>query len=331
MILGKTEMTHIIGRIALALALLMSLAASPQAQDYPNRPVKIVVPYPPGGSNDVIARILAQRLSEELKQQFIVENRAGANGNVGAAAVATGDPDGYTLLLTAPGPLTINQSLYSKLSFDPLKDFAPVALVASVPIVLMVHPDVKATNVKDLIALAQAQPGKLNFGSSGIGSTNHLAGELLKRMAKVDIVHVAYKGAAPAMNDLVGGHIPIMFDNMPAALPQVSGNKVRALAVAGAKRAESMPNVPTVAESGLPDFEASAWFGLVAPAKTPTAVLAKLTDAVNKALTSSDVVKRFRELGAEPGSSSGAAYSTFLKAETNKWADVIRASGAKAE
>ena len=324
-------MTHIIGRIALALALLLSLAATPQAQDYPNRPVKIVVPYPPGGSNDVIARILAQRLSEDLKQQFIVENRAGANGNVGAAAVATGDPDGYTLLLTAPGPLTINQSLYSKLSFDPLKDFAPVALVASVPIVLMVHPDVKATNVKDLIALAQAQPGKLNFGSSGIGSTNHLAGELLKRMAKVDIVHVAYKGAAPAMNDLVGGHIPIMFDNMPAALPQVSGNKVRALAVAGVKRAESMPNVPTVAESGLPDFEASAWFGLVAPAKTPPAVLAKLTDAVNKALTSPDVVKRFRELGAEPGSSSGAAYSAFLKAETNKWADMIRASGAKAE
>lgn len=324
-------MTHLIFRMALALALLLSVAASPQAQDYPNRPVKIVVPYPAGGSNDVIARILAQRLSEDLKQQFIVENRAGANGNVGAASVATGDADGYTLLLTAPGPLTINQTLYSKLPFDPSKDFSPVALVASVPIVLMVHPDVKAANVKELIALAQAQPGKLNFGSSGIGSTNHLAGELLKRMGKVDIVHVAYKGAAPAMNDLIGGHIPIMFDNMPAALPQVSGKKVRALAVAGEKRAAAMPNVPTVAESGLPGFEASAWFGLVAPAKTPPAVLAKLTDAVNKALASPDLVKRFKELGAEPGTSSGAAYGAFLQAETGKWADVIRASGAKAE
>jgi tripartite-type tricarboxylate transporter receptor subunit TctC len=194
-----------------------------------------------------------------------------------------------------------------------------------------VHPDVKAANVKDLIALAQAQPGKLNFGSSGIGSTNHLAGELLKSMAKVDIVHVAYKGAAPAMNDLVGGHIPIMFDNMPAALPQVGGNKVRALAVAGDRRAAAMPNVPTVAESGLPGFEASAWFGLVAPAKTPPAVLAKLTDAVNKALKSPDVVKRFQELGAEPGTVSGAAYGDFLQAETKKWADVIKASGAKAQ
>ncbi len=324
-------MTHMICRITLALALLLSLGAAPQAQDYPNRPVKIVVPYPAGGSNDVIARILAQRLSEDTKQQFIVENRPGANGNVGAAAVATGDADGYSLLLTAPGALTINQTLYSKLSFDPAKDFAPVALIASVPIVLMVHPDVKAANVKDLITLAQAQPGKLNFGSSGIGSTNHLAGELLKRMGKVDIVHVAYKGAAPAMNDLIGGHIPIMFDNMPAALPQVSGNKVRAIAVAGGKRAAAMPNVPTVAESGLPGFEASAWFGLVAPAKTPPAVLTKLTDAVNKALASPDVVKRFNELGAEPGTSSGAAYGAFLQAETQKWADVIRASGAKAE
>ncbi len=324
-------MNRIIGRIALALTVLLSLAASPQAQDYPNRTVKIVVPYPPGGSNDVIARILAQRQSEDLKQQFIVENRAGANGNVGAASVATGDADGYTLFLTAPGPLTINQTLYSKLGFDPSKDFAPIALVASVPIVLMVHPDMKAANVKELIAIAQAQPGKLNFGSSGIGSTNHLAGELLKNMGKVDMVHVAYKGAAPAMNDLIAGHIPIMFDNMPAALPQVAGNKVRALAVAGDKRAAAMPNVPTVAESGLPGFEASAWFGLVAPAKTPPAVLAKLTDAVNKALKSPDVVKRFQDLGAEPGTSSGADYGALLQAETKKWADVIKASGAKAQ
>lgn len=324
-------MIHRLRRISLGLFLLLPLTMPLQAQDYPTRPVKIVVPYPAGGSNDVLARILAQRLSEDTKQQFIVENRGGANGNVGAAAVASGDADGYTLLLTAPGPLTINQSLYSKLSFDPTKDFAPVALVASVPLVLMVHPDVKATNVKELIALAQTQPGKMNFGSSGVGSTNHLAGELLKRMGKVDIVHVAYKGAAPAMNDLVGGHIPMMFDNMPASLPQVNGSKVRAIAVASEKRAAAMPNVPTVAESGLPGFETSAWFGLVAPAKTPPAALAKLTDQVNAALRSPDVVKRFLELGAEPGTVSGAAYGAFLQAETKKWAEVIKASGAKAE
>lgn len=324
-------MTHIIHRVALGLMLLLPMTLLASAQDYPNRPVKIVVPYPAGGSNDVLARILAQRLSEDTKQQFIVENRGGANGNVGAASVATSDADGYTLLLTAPGPLTINHSLYSKLSFDPTKDFAPVALVASVPLVLMVHPDVKATNVKELIALAQAQPGKLNFGSSGVGSTNHLAGELLKRMGKVDIVHVAYKGAAPAMNDLIGGHIPMMFDNMPAALPQVNGNKVRALAVAGDSRTAAMPNVPTVAESGLPGFETSAWFGLVAPAKTPPAVLAKLTDAVNAALKSPELVKRYKDLGAEPGTVSGPAYGRFLQAETKKWAEVIQASGVKAQ
>ena len=173
--------------------------------------------------------------------------------------------------------------------------------------------------------------GKMDFGSSGIGSTNHLAGELLKSMAKIDIAHVAYKGAAPAMNDLVGGHIPMMFDNMPAVLPQVAGNKVRAIAVAGSQRASSLPNVPTVAEAGVPGFEASAWFGLVAPAKTPAPVLAKLSDAVGKALKSPDVIKRFQDLGAEPGTTFGAAYGTFMQAEAKKWADVIRASGAKVD
>lgn len=322
---------HTICRMMLGFALLAPLTTLASAQDYPNRPVKIVVPYPAGGSNDVIARILAQQLSEDLKQQFIVENRAGANGNIGAAAVTGGDADGYTLLVTAPGPLTINAALYGKLHFDPAKDFAPVALVAAVPIVLMVHPDVKANSVKELIALAQSQPGKLNFGSSGVGSTNHLAGELLKSMAKINISHVAYKGAAPAMNDLIGGHIPMMFDNMPAVLPQVSGKKVRAIAIAGSKRAASLPDVPTVAEAGLPGFEASAWFGLVAPAKISAPVLAKLTDATAKALKSPEVVKRFQDLGAEPGTYFGAAYGAFLQDESKKWADVIRASGAKVE
>ncbi|MGY3120817.1 tripartite-type tricarboxylate transporter receptor subunit TctC [Bradyrhizobium sp. S3.14.4] len=193
------------------------------AQDYPSRPVKIIVPFPAGGSNDIIARIVAQKLTERNGQTFLVENRGGAGGNIGAETVASAEPDGYTLLLTAPPPLTINGSLYKKLPFDPAKAFAPIALIASVPIVLVVNPSVQAKNVGELIALAKAKPGSLNFGSSGIGSTNHLAGELLKSMAGVDIVHVPYRGAAPAMNDLLAGQIPFMFDNMPAVLPQVQG------------------------------------------------------------------------------------------------------------
>jgi tripartite-type tricarboxylate transporter receptor subunit TctC len=319
----------IIKLIAVALA-SAALTLPAAAQNYPDHLVRIVVPFPAGGSNDVLARILAQSLSEDLSQQFIVENHAGAGGNTGAEYVARAQADGYTLLLTAPGPLAINLALYGKLAFEPTKDFAPVALVASVPIVLMVHTSVPAKNVKELITLAQKDPGKVNYASSGVGSTNHLAGELLKSMAHIDIVHVPYRGAAPAMNDLLGGHVPMMFDNMPAALPQIKGGKVKALAVAGAKRAGSLPDVPTVAESGLPGFEASAWFGLVAPSQTPASALAKLTAAVEKALKSPALAVHFRELGAEPGTLFGAAFGDMLKAETAKWAEVIRSSGAKA-
>lgn len=313
------------------LAASFLLPAAGSAQTYPDHPVRIVVPFPAGGSNDVIARLVAQKLSELLGQQFIIENRSGAGGNTGADLVAKSPPDGYTLLLSAPGPLVVNQTLYGRLNYDPAKDFAPVALVASVPIVLMVNPGVPANNVKELIALAKKDPGKINFGSSGIGSTSHLAGELLKSRAQIDIIHVPYRGAAPAMNDLIAGHIPIMFDNMPAVLPQVTGGKVRAIAVAGEQRAAALPEVPTVAELGLPGFEATAWFGLVAPARTPAPVLAKLTEEVGKVLKNPDVVARFRDLGADPGAVPGTAFAAFLAAETKKWADVIRASGAKAE
>ena len=307
-------------------ALLFGGAAT--AQDYPSRPVKIVVPFPAGGSNDIIARILAQKLGERTGQTFLIENRGGAGGNIGADAVATSEPDGYTLLLTAPPPLTINAALYKNLPYDPAKAFAPVALLASVPIVLAVHPSVEANNVMELIALAKAKPGTLNFGSSGNGSTNHLAGELLKSMTGINIVHLPYRGAAPAMNDLIAGHIPMMFDNIPAVLPQVQAKTIKAIAVAGAKRASALPDVPTVAESGVPGFEASAWFGLVAPAKTPAPVLAKLASEVDAILKMPDVQKRFTELGAEPGSISGAAFGQFLAEETTKWTKIIQSSGA---
>jgi len=321
---------------ALGLALVAGdacfLTNSALAQSYPSRPVKIVVPFPAGGSNDIVARVIAQKLSERNNGQTVfVENRGGAGGNIGAEAVASADPDGYTLLLTAPPPLTNNAALYKDLRFDPSTAFAPVALIASVPIVLAVNPSTGIKNVEGLIALAKAKPGTLFFGSSGNGSTNHLAGELLKSMTGIDIVHVPYKGAAPAMNDLVAGHIPVMFDNIPAVLPQVKGKNINAIAVAGAKRAGALPDVPTVAESGVPGFEASAWFGLVAPAKTPAPVLAKLEADIDAILKMPDVQKRFDELGAEPGTISGAAFGKFLADETAKWTKIIRESGAKVD
>jgi tripartite-type tricarboxylate transporter receptor subunit TctC len=307
-------------------------AGSALAENYPSRSVKIVVPFPAGGSNDIIARVIAQKLSERNSgQTFYVENRGGAGGNIGAEAVASSEPDGYTLLLTAPPPLTINTALYRDLRYDPSTAFAPVGLIASVPIVLAVHPSTGIKNVSELIALAKAKPGTLFFGSSGNGSTNHLAGELLKSMTGIDIVHVPYKGAAPAMNDLVAGHIPMMFDNIPAVLPQVRTKNINAIAVAGSKRASALPDVPTVAESGVPGFDASAWFGLVAPAKTPAPVLAKLEGDIDAILKMPDVQKRFDELGAEPGTVSGAAFGKFLADETTKWTKIIRESGPKVD
>jgi tripartite-type tricarboxylate transporter receptor subunit TctC len=311
--------------LAACAAILISGAAS--AQDYPSRPVKIIVPFPAGGSNDIIARIVAQKLAERCGQTFIVENRGGAGGNIGAEAVANAEADGYTLLLTAPPPLTINGALYKKLPFDPAKAFVPVALIASVPIVLVVNPSLPTKNVGELIALAKAKPGTLNFGSSGMGSTNHLAGELLKSMAGIDIVHVPYRGAAPAMNDLLAGQIPFMFDNMPAVLAQVQGKAINAIAVASAKRADALPDVPTVAET-VPGFEASSWFGLVAPAKTPAPALAKLSSELEIILKMPDVKKRLAELGAEPGTVFGTAFGQFMTDETAKWGKIIQASGA---
>ena len=325
------RMSHVLHRLTIIVLALFGMTAPGAAQNYPERVVRIVNPYPPGGSVDVMARILAQKLSDNLGQQFIVENRSGGGGNTGSESVAKAEPDGYTLLFTAPGPLTVNQTLYSKLAFDPAKDFAPIALFATAPIVLIVHPGVAANNVQELIALARKEPGKINFASAGNGTTNHLSGELFKSMAKIDIVHVPYRGAGPAMNDLIGGHVQMFFDLMPVVLPQVTTGKVRALATAGAKRTSTLPNVPTVAEQGLPGFDASSWYGLVAPAKTPEPVLAKLREEVAKALKSPDMVARIQELGSEPGTLFGKDFEAFMAGETRKWADVIRTSGAKAD
>jgi tripartite-type tricarboxylate transporter receptor subunit TctC len=325
-------MRYAVGRfLVVALTLLGSLATA-AAQAYPDRVIRIINPFPPGGSVDITARLLAQKLSENLGHQVIVENRTGAGGNAGADSVAKSDPDGYTLLFTAPGPLVVNQTLYAKgLPFDPTKDFAPIAIFAFTPIVLMVNPGIPANNVQELIAYAKGNPGKLHFGSAGMGSTPHLSGELFKSMTKTEITHVPYRGTAPAMNDLIGGHIQMFFDLLPGSLPQISTGKVRALANAGEKRPPALPDLATVAEQGLPGFNSSSWVALVAPAKTPAPVLAKLREEVGKAIRSPDIAARLRELGSEPGTVSEAEVRAFLDAETKKWAEVIRLSGAKAD
>jgi tripartite-type tricarboxylate transporter receptor subunit TctC len=256
-------------RLMLALcACLLTLQSNiASSEPFPSRAVRFIVPNPPGGSNDAAARALAHALSEIWRHPVVVENRAGAGGNVGAQTAASSPPDGYTYLLSSPGPIAINSSLYKgKLPFDPQKDFVPIALVATVPIVLMVNRHVPAATVKELIALSKREKGRMNFASSGIGSTHHLAAELFRKMVGVTLNHVPYRGAAPAMNDLVAGHIPILFDNLPTVIPQVEAGNVRALAVASPKRLPSLPSVPTFSEAGVAGFEASSWFGLLAPA-----------------------------------------------------------------
>ncbi|HEY4921591.1 MAG TPA: tripartite tricarboxylate transporter substrate binding protein [Xanthobacteraceae bacterium] len=304
-------------------------AIAPGAAEYPDHVVHIINPYPPGGSVDVMARLLAQKLSEEMGGSFIVETRAGAGGNTGAEWVAKSEPDGYTLFFTAPGPLVINPTLYrSALGYDPAKDFAPIALFGVTPLVLMVANDVPAKNVQELIALAKAKPGTLTFGSAGIGTTPHLAGELLKSMAKIDITHVPFRGTGPAMNDLIGGHIQIFFDLLPTSLPQIQAGKVRALANAGETRPAVLKDLPTVAEQGLPGFSVNSFYGFVAPAKMPEPAKARLIAAVGKVLKSPDVIKRMHDLGSEPGNAFGADFGTFMQEEARKWGDVIRKSGA---
>jgi tripartite-type tricarboxylate transporter receptor subunit TctC len=314
--------------IPFSLAALVAATMSGVAE-YPDRVVHIVNPYPPGGSVDVMARLLAAKLGEEMHASFIVENRAGAGGNTGAEWVAKSEPDGYTLFFTAPGPLVINPTLYrTALGYDPAKDFAPIALFGVTPLVLMVANDVPAKNLRELIALAKAKPGTLTYGSAGIGTTPHLAGELLKSMAGIDITHVPFRGTGPAMNDLIGGHIQIFFDLLPTSLPQIQAGKVRAIANAGERRPPGLKDLPTVAEQGLPGFSVSSWYGFVAPAKMPEPAKARLIAATEKVLKSPDVIQRMRDLGSEPGTAFGADFATFMQAETRKWSDVIRKSGA---
>ncbi len=312
-----------------AAAALLPLAANAQA--YPSKPITIIVPFSAGGTTDILARVVGQALTAELGQSVIIDNRAGAGGNIGGQLAARSQADGYTLFMGTVGTHAINESLYKKMPFDPIKDFAPLSRVANVPNLLVAHPSQPFKTVPEMIAYAKANPGKINFGSSGSGSSIHLSGELFKSMAKVDMVHIPYKGSAPAVNDLLGNQIAIMFDNMPSAIQHVRAGKLHAIAVTTAKRSPELPNVPTIAEAGVPGYEATSWFGLFAPAATPAPIVAKLNKAIVKVLGQADVKQKIADQGGEIVAETPAQFAAFIKAETVKWGKVVKDSGASVD
>ncbi len=316
-----------------ALAALFSCAAGVAAAqaNYPAKAIRYVVPFPAGGPLDIVARAVGQELTVSWSQPVIIDNRPGAGGNIGADLVAKAPPDGYTILMGAVSTHAINVTLYSKLPYDPLKDFAPVTLITSVPNVLVVHPSLPAKSVKDLIAFAKARPGQLNFASGSTGSAGHLAGELFNSLAGVQMTHIPYKGAAPAVIDLIAGHVSLMFDNLASALPHIKAARVRALAVTTLKRSPLVPDLPTINEGGLHGFDVSTWFGIFAPAGTPIEIVNKLNSEVVRVLRTPEMRERLALLGAEPVGNKPEEFAAFVKAEIAKYAKVVKASGAKAD
>jgi tripartite-type tricarboxylate transporter receptor subunit TctC len=298
---------------------------------YPSRPIRLVVGFAPGGSADMAARLVAVGLSAELGQPVIVDNRTGAGGNIGSEAVVRAAPDGYTLLMAAAAQIVINPALYPKMGFNPLKDLAPVSLVQNEHNLMVVHPSVPARNLKEFIAYAKANPDKVTFASPGNGSPAHLAGELMNQMAGLKMVHVPYRGTGPALSDLLAGNVTLAIDNMPPYLPQVKSGKLRALGVASPERAKAAPDIPTIAEAGLPGYAVSAWKGLMAPAGTPRPVIDRLHAAVVKILAAPDVQKRMTEMGAEPVGDTPAQFGAFLQAESRKWSALVKSTGTVLE
>ncbi len=299
------------------------------AQTYPQKPVRIVVGVPAGGTTDVVARLVGQKLGEQMGQQVVIDNRGGAGGNIGAELVARSAPDGYTLFLATIGTMAINPSLYSRMPFDTLRDFAAISQLTSMPQLLVVHPSVPVKNVKELIAYAKRRPGQLTFASGGSGTAIHLAGELFKTMAGVDMVHIAYKGSSPAMTDLIGGQVSLMFDQILTSLPHVQSGRLRGLAVTTEKRSPAVPQIPTIAEAALPGYAVTTWHGLLAPAGTPRDVVNRLSSEAAKALQNPDVREKFASQGVDPISSTPEQFAALMKSELDKWRRVIAASGTK--
>lgn len=320
------------GSVAWAFSIaLMSLGAGVvSGQDFPTKPIRIVIPFAAGGGTDVIGRLLARKLSEASSQQAVVDNRAGGGAIIGSELVARSAPDGHTLLLTA-NPHTANPALYAKLPYDTVRDFAPVTLVASAPLILVVHPSLPARTVKELIALAKARPGQLSYGTSGNGGPQHYAGELFKHMTGINIIHVPYRGGAPATIDLLAGHVQLAFNAMINALPHLPGGRLRALAVTSARRSDAAPEVPTVAESSLKGFETTTWYGIFVAAGTPPAVIGKLNDGLIRALRQPDVAEILRKSGMSPVGNSPEAFGRFVVEEIDRFRKVARDSGMRIE
>ena len=310
-------------------SLVVAASTGADAQGYPNRPVRWVVPHPPGGATDIMARLIGHRLSEKLGQQFVIENKPGAGNNIGTESVVNAPADGYTVLLVNPAN-AINASLYAKLNFNFLRDIAPVAGISRVPNVMTVHPDVPAKTVAEFIAYAKANPGKINMASSGNGTSVHLSGEMFKAMTGVEMQHVPYRGSAPAMTDLIAGQVQVIFDNMPSVLQHIRAGKLRALAVTTAARSSELPDVPTVAET-VKDYEASAWFGMGAPKNTPTEIIATLNKAINEILAEPGIKTRLAELGGVPIVATPEEFGKIVQAETEKWEKVVKFAGARVE
>ena len=316
---------------ALVAIVLSSGSASLRADDYPDRPITLVVPFPPGGSTTIVARIIADKMSQTLGQSIVIDNRGGAGGTIATRAVAKSTPNGYTIALGYTGTLAIGPSLYPSAGYDPRKDFAPIGQIGIAPNTLVVHPSFNVHNVAELIAYAKANPGKVNFGSAGIGTVSHVCGEYFAAMAGIQITHIPYKGTGPAIIDLLGGHIPMAFAPIPATHEQAKSGALRMLAVTSAKRSTLEPDVPTIAEQGLTGFEAVLRYGLVAPAGTPPAIIDKLNNELNAALKDEEVRKRLAIEGAEPLPGTPEQYGQDIDREETQWAKVIKASGAKAE
>lgn len=316
----------------LSLAVALGIGWAPQAlrAEYPERPIRLIVPYPPGGTADVMGRFVAVAGSKNLPQSIVVENKGGAGGNIAAEQVARSAPDGYTLIMGNAPILAINPSLYKNVPFDPIKDFAPITPIAEVPLFLVVNPASPYKSVDDIVAAARKDPGKINYASGSVGSTTHLAMELFKSMAQVNLVHVPFKGSGPALTALVGGQVSIMFELMPSATPFVNSGQLRALAVTSTKRSENFPQLPTIAE-GLPGFQVSSWFGVLAPGGTPKAVIDRLNAAFSKEAATPAFKARLEQLGAQPMSGGPQEFQELIKQELVKWADVVKVSGARVE
>jgi tripartite-type tricarboxylate transporter receptor subunit TctC len=330
----KEIMTKTCSRIhafALGLGLACSLTVGAQVQSYPTKAIRLICPFPAAGAVDIASRAIAQELSKNLNLPVTVENRPGAGGNIGSAEVVRAAPDGYTLLMTTSGIQAINPFLYNKMSFDPNKDLQPVSVLVSLNNVLVVNPSVKINSVAELIGQAKEQPEKLNYASSGSGTSIHMSGEMFKYMAGVNLIHIPYKGSAPAVTDLLGGQVMMMFDNIPSSMPHIKSGKLRAIATTGAKRDPSLPDLPTIAESGVPGYEAGVWFGLMAPTGTPKDIIAKLNAEIVKAAKGPDYIKKMNEQGYIVLASSAEQMGEMSRAEYARWGPIVKASGAKAE